>query len=66
MTEKELWVAVRKNEREFFDIRTLSYFQDFTKHKACETDIDIPHWAKANPVVRYARVELKELEENEA
>ena len=55
------WLAVRKTgEREWYDLGTASGCQETSRSKAKLADLAVPHYATANPVVRFAQVELHE------
>jgi hypothetical protein len=60
--QDKLYFAVRKSDRkEWIDVNTWGYVIQSAKSKVKETDENIPHWAKDNPVVRYAQFQLKEV-----
>lgn len=47
---------------DWFDIHAASGDREEAERKANLLDAQIPDWAKANPVVRYARVNISEIE----
>lgn len=59
-----MYCAVRKSRDgyEWLDTTTLSGLQERSQQKAQEMN-KISEWDKANPVVRYARVEVREVTE---
>ena len=56
------YVAIRKNEvHEWIDISTLDLSYELTKCKVHKWDLELPQWAKANPVIRIVEVEISEV-----
>lgn len=60
-----VYAAVRisiDNSAEWVDMHSLSGGIDETQRKASALNAHIPQWAKANPVARFARFNLSEVE----
>lgn len=58
--------AVRKAQdsgTHWLDLDTLSGLSEMAKQKADADDARLPNWARANPVVRIARLEINEVDE---
>lgn len=54
-----VWAAIReiKGEgRSYIDISTISCIRRQAEDRAAETNIKIPQWARANPVVSFREV----------
>lgn len=63
-TEQGYFCAVRCTDgREWLDISTISLLAEEAERKAKETDTKLPQWARYNPVVRFAIVEIREIKE---
>ncbi len=64
LTSTHYYIAVRKTEgKVWFDIQTLNVLGTFETAKladAIDKKLGICNWAKVNPVVRYARVDMAE------
>ena len=60
------WAAIRRiryDGHEFFDLGTLSSDREYCEELAVRSDRKTGEsWAAANPVVRFSRVEIKEVE----
>lgn len=60
--QDKLWFAVRKTEgKEWIDVSSWGYLPETPRIKTKETDEQIPHWAKDNPVIRYSQFSLVEI-----
>ena len=58
----ERWIAVRKSDdgHEWFDTSVVSLDLEQAKKWSAENEVKVPHFYRANPVVRFARVVLQE------
>ena len=60
------WAAIRRardDGHEFFDMNTLSIIRDHCEGLAVKSNEETGElWAADNPVVRFSRVEMKEVE----
>jgi len=65
MMRVRIWVPVRvgDNGREWFDVESWGLSREIAEAGAKETAKKIPTWAASNPIVRFARVELKEVQD---
>jgi hypothetical protein len=62
MVSEVFFCVVRKNEaHEWLDIKTISHSPTIAMENAVQTNKNIPHWAKDNPIVRVIRVEATEI-----
>ena len=62
--QDKLYFGVRKvNGKEWIDISSWGYVFQTTKEYLKNTDRNIPHWAKDNPVIRISRFKLVEIVE---
>lgn len=70
ITEDKVYIAVRRtlmvpgkesSAHEWFDVSAASHVQELAENNVRKTKELIPDWDAENPVVRYARVEIKEV-----
>lgn len=63
---KDAWAVVRRctdDNHEWIDLDTVSADPEYAQASAWADDEALPDWAKANPVVRLARVSITEIPE---
>ena len=61
MDKVTAYMAIRRADgTEYLDVRSVSTGRETARAYAQKTDHQIPHWAKANPVVRIAQVTIYE------
>ena len=66
MIEETMYVAVREHKGvEFLDVATFAGNRDKAITRAVAFYRDIPDYTKAHPVIRIAKVTVKEMEEME-
>lgn len=61
-SEDRVYFAIRMTDgSEWIDSETCAYLPEYATEKANATNEKIPHWAVANPVVRVALFEVREV-----
>ena len=63
---QKYFAAIRRDDegKEWIDLNTISGFPKISGINAQQIDKECgPHWAKGNPVVRYAQIEIREVEQ---
>lgn len=64
MVTKTAYAAIRRDidsGKEYIDIDTVEYLADMSKAEVHKTDREIPGWAKSNPLLRIAQVQITEI-----
>ncbi len=60
--QTNIWAAVRHTEgKDWIDWRTLSGSESDARDLVRSFDMQMPSWARENPVARYAKVEIREV-----